>query len=164
VSLFFSFFKTGIAGDWAAKRLTEYDDDQEDVNVATNAKRWTTLKEVRVQFKKDFKAIAAEAEARNIIQKARMKGIDLAEYTGCCISLRTTHSQNFSLVTCSQGQLSQKCDIPPLFRAPLPPPLLVIKAQKQIDDTANAMRLVKAFEEVACSMLGIKNAISRQND
>jgi hypothetical protein len=50
------------------------------VNVAANAKRWMTLKEVRVQFKKNFKAIAADAEARNIIQKARIKGIDLAEY------------------------------------------------------------------------------------
>jgi hypothetical protein len=38
------------------------------------------LKEVRIQFKKDFKAIAADAEACNIIQKAKMKGVDLAEY------------------------------------------------------------------------------------
>jgi hypothetical protein len=50
------------------------------VKVAANAKRWTTLREVRIQFKKDFKAIAADAEARNIIQKAKMKGVDLAEY------------------------------------------------------------------------------------
>jgi hypothetical protein len=72
VSLFFSFFKTGIAGDWATKRLTEYDEDQENSRITANDKRWTTLKEVRVQFKKDFKAIAADAEACNIIQKAKM--------------------------------------------------------------------------------------------
>ena len=63
VSLFLSFFKGDIGGRWAEARLTEYDNDQDDEDIAEGNKRWTTLKSVTKRFKDDFRPMAYDVAA-----------------------------------------------------------------------------------------------------
>ncbi|KAF5372243.1 hypothetical protein D9758_005048 [Tetrapyrgos nigripes] len=82
VSLFLSFFTGEKGGDWAMQRLIERDEDEEDEDLASTLEkwRWTTLKQIRDKFKKDFKALASEDVARMKIKFARMKGTDISSY------------------------------------------------------------------------------------
>ncbi|KAF5347485.1 hypothetical protein D9758_015063 [Tetrapyrgos nigripes] len=82
VSLFLSFFTGEKGGDWATQRLTERDEDEEDEELEKTPEkhRWTTLKQIRDRFKRDFKALASDNVARTKIKFARMKGTDISSY------------------------------------------------------------------------------------
>ncbi|KAF5345051.1 hypothetical protein D9758_010467 [Tetrapyrgos nigripes] len=80
VSLFLSFFTGEKGGDWATQRITEQEEDEEDTKLKPEERQWTTLKEIKDRFKRDFKALAADEVARNKIKNARMKGMDISTY------------------------------------------------------------------------------------
>ncbi|KAF5348968.1 hypothetical protein D9758_014236 [Tetrapyrgos nigripes] len=62
VSLFLSFFMGERGGDWATQRITEQEEDEEDVKIKPDERRWTTLKEIRDSYNSIFNTYGEESD------------------------------------------------------------------------------------------------------
>ncbi|KAF5344283.1 hypothetical protein D9758_012368 [Tetrapyrgos nigripes] len=63
-----------------SKYPTEENKEDKELEETPEKRRWTTLKQIRDRFKRDFKALSSDDVARTKIKFARMKGTDISSY------------------------------------------------------------------------------------